>query len=504
MRRSSGRNRYPALSMFVGSVFLVALFLAPAIYNGSPFFFPDSVGYSRAGNASLDAASWLVKGAARNGGAKAAPASASAPAPVVDRQGDGTATSRSVYYGIPVVLLYRLAGVWGVAVAQVILTVGVLLAGLRWFPNGHSPWRDVAAVAVAGTLGGLAVFTDTLMPDLFGGLLIFAVAIFAGFQKQMLRRERWAWLALMALAILVHKGNMALFAVLICLVAGIAVITRRFDARAFAALALVLVVGWAGHAMVNVAVAKITGRSPLPTPFLLARVVGDGTALPYLDTACAQKSYLLCRYRDRFPMSEAQFLWASAPGVGVVGHLNEAELRLLASEGNAIIAGAVRQNPVRQVIATVGNMARQNITIGVTRFENVTGLEPALDPDMAPALAAYRHSAVVEKRMPLGAISWLMKAAYGLALIGLVVIVVRRSEMLFGTSDRAIGLQLILAGVLINACICGAISSTADRYQGRVAWLVPMILLVLIWPCLSRRSRPPTATVGAGGEDSDA
>jgi hypothetical protein len=241
-------------------------------------------------------------------------------------------------------------------------------------------------------------------------------------------------------------------------------------------------VAWIGHAAVGLMVTRVTGESPLPTPFLLSRVIGDGTALPYLDKVCSNTPYLLCQYRDRFPMTENEFLWSSSPGVGVVGHLDQADRRRLAAEGNAIVVGAVLHDPLRQIGITLANMGRQNVTIGVTRFGFLGGLEPERGPEMSPALTEYRHSAVFQGRMPLQEISWLMTGVYGLAVAGLIALVSRRPRVFFARDDRAVALQLIVAGVLLNACVFGAISSTADRYQGRVAWLIPLLLVVLLWP----------------------
>jgi formate/nitrite transporter FocA (FNT family) len=34
---------------------------------------------------------------------------------------------------------------------------------------------------------------------------------------------------------------------------------------------------------------------------------------------------------------------------------------------------------------------------------------------------------------------------------------------------------LVVAGVLANAIVCGALASPADRFQARVIWLIPLL-----------------------------
>jgi hypothetical protein len=41
-------------------------------------------------------------------------------------------------------------------------------------------------------------------------------------------------------------------------------------------------------------------------------------------------------------------------------------------------------------------------------------------------------------------------------------------------------LVIITFGLIINAFVFGALSAPADRYQARVAWLLPLLLLLFI------------------------
>ena len=49
-------------------------------------------------------------------------------------------------------------------------------------------------------------------------------------------------------------------------------------------------------------------------------------------------------------------------------------------------------------------------------------------------------------------------------------------------------LLLVLAALLLNAAICGVLSGPNDRYQARVAWLLPLMAAGLM-----ARSRQPRA-----------
>jgi hypothetical protein len=52
---------------------------------------------------------------------------------------------------------------------------------------------------------------------------------------------------------------------------------------------------------------------------------------------------------------------------------------------------------------------------------------------------------------------------------------------------RAFGV-IVLAGIVINALVCGGISEPADRYGARVAFLLPMVAVMLL--AASKAYRP--------------
>ncbi|MEO6093130.1 MAG: hypothetical protein ABIT04_13045 [Novosphingobium sp.] len=62
-------------------------------------------------------------------------------------------------------------------------------------------------------------------------------------------------------------------------------------------------------------------------------------------------------------------------------------------------------------------------------------------------------------------------------------------------------LLMILAGIAVNALVCGGISQPATRYGSRVIWLLPALAVVASTMLLARRSRSNTGTVAlASGE----
>ncbi len=59
-----------------------------------------------------------------------------------------------------------------------------------------------------------------------------------------------------------------------------------------------------------------------------------------------------------------------------------------------------------------------------------------------------------------------------------------RSLLLFSfrrrlTRTEIAAVSVALLGLLANAAVCGILSAVTERYQGRVAWILPALALIL-------------------------
>lgn len=464
----------------VGSALLLIVLFLPAWINRQPVMYPDSVGYFHAGYAA-------VKQAVREADIHLRHLPASAAPSLARQQNDGVATARSVYYGLTYVAGYVLGGVWALALGQVLLTGAcLLLAGRR--AVALTPLWTMAALSVVALVSGLNVFAVTAMPDVFAGLMLLSVGMLLAYGQAMPRREKVFWLAVVLIACLYHKAHLAILA-LVLAAALLLPFVRRERLRDLLLLAAAGLAALMGHYAVDLAVRGATGKWPVSTPFLLARMVGDGTAERYLRDACPARHFVTCGYLSRMPMTENDFLWSHEPEVGVMGVAPPETRAAIAGEANAIVLGTLAAHPLEQLGATVRNVMTQLGDVGVNEY----GLLPT--DTIAPismlrwALDRYARSGIAQGWMPLGAISAMMRAVYFAGLVGIGTLLWRRRSgpVLADASVRLV--VLLLVGVAANALVSGAIAGVFDRYQGRVAWLAPLGFLVLLAAMLKERSR---------------
>lgn len=90
------------------------------------------------------------------------------------------------------------------------------------------------------------------------------------------------------------------------------------------------------------------------------------------------------------------------------------------------------------------------------------------------------------------AIGAVQLAALGVAFVGIgLAFASARGEV---TPGIRAALGLILVALIVNAAVCGGLSAPADRYQGRIIWVLALFGLILLarWAA-TRQVRPRRA-----------
>lgn len=459
------------------SLALVACFLLPALLNRAPILYPDTLGYYQSGKAAVVAAERLLTGPQKQEDANRAGLQHNVlEAATPD---NGISTARSVYYGIVFFLARNAMGDWGMPLFQAILTVAALWLSARHI-LGRNPVAIAAIMALTGLVAGASAFTSAIMPDIFTGLLILAIATSAVFWKAMPLPERAFWLGLTALTILFHKADALIGGALIAISLIASFWIRHLDKRALAFMVLSLSTGIAGHVAVDMTLLGM-GQAPVSPPFLLARVIGDGTGEAYLRETCRDRHFYTCRFLHQMPMTENEFLWVHDGDRGAFGTLDRKERLQVLNEQKAIVIGTLQMHGMRQFEVSGMAFLKQFFEVGVSEY----GLAPvanSTDPGFNLTIERYSRSAIAEGTMPLGPISATMLICYifgwGLFLWSLVARPRKGDDNL---NDPLMTLWLVTgAGVIVNAAVCGMIAGVFDRYQGRVAWLMLFCGLILL------------------------
>jgi hypothetical protein len=467
-------------------IVLVIAFIWPALYNGQPFFFPDTTTYIRGADAGIQAAFghksvWSVPPDARKS---------------VSSIDDKTVlTGRSPYYGALLYLGDLTGGFWLTVIAQACAVLGAIGLALRAARVPMWPYGRIisACIAVATTA---PFFTSLLMPDVFAGVAILTAAVLLSVRQRLTSGDYVLSFVLLVAAAAFHDSHVLILVVLLGAAAAYAVVTRSWaNWVGLLTILFALVIGILAQSVFFAAVRHVVGAPPLRPPFLMARTIEDGPGYRYVRATCPSNGFKVCEFADRLPMMADDFLWKSGPD-GVFASASPEERRELSNEQVRFLFAVIRFDPRGQLSASLKDAAMQLTELGLTEFQ-YTDLEKEGFAGKIPSehLRTLRASAAYRGTMPLRYFdAWLQ----GSVLIAGFVVAAALLRRVPRTPPEAPVVPIILwtaIGILVNAAVCGILSGPHDRYSARVAWLLPFAALLIFVRQRKILAQTPSASV---------
>jgi hypothetical protein len=228
-------------------------------------------------------------------------------------------------------------------------------------------------------------------------------------------------------------------------------------------------------------------------PFVTARLLGDGTGLAYLDETCPHTTVsVLCNIPMQRPVDSDAFLWGTAEQGGVYRVVDPGTRMALRSEQPRFVASVILAHPLEQLRASLLNAWQQLVAFEVA--------EPLWDPKTQASFSLFRQ---FDPRVANGVqfagedvLAVLRQVLTAVSALGCVLFVGLASRRRFDrTQMRVLALTLaMMAVVVVNAAICGALSKPWPRYEARAIWLLPACLMTIIAVSVSasKRMRAPS------------
>ena len=370
---------------------------------------------------------------------------------------------------------------WGPVVAQ-----GLILSHLLWLTQrvmrgDAAPLWHIGLCAFAALATAAPFSAALLMPDIFAPIVVLGLFLLGFGHAVLTRFERAYLVALVTLGIAAHLAHLPL-ALGLCV---IALLLRlwRYPAR-LSAMVLPVVLAVAALFVTNAIGHGRFALSPYGASFMLARLQEDGPATAVLKARCPDAGWYLCAFTDRLPMPANDFLWApdSPMNRDAAGEKRFLGGMMLAPEAGQIIAETLRANPLGVLHAMASNMMAQLMSFGIGDTLDEAHFAIAIRPRIAQGFSARELAALDQGRQAQG----LLKDALTPLNPFHLLVVLLALPMLGWAAWRGQGLALaltlfLLAAVLGNALICGALSGPHPRYGARVMWLLPVAAL-LCWP----------------------
>ncbi|WP_308071659.1 hypothetical protein, partial [Roseomonas sp. CECT 9278] len=372
---------------------------------------------------------------------------------------------------------------WPALAGQALVVSHLLWLAQRAARGGITPGAHLLLCAAMAGMTSLPWFASTLMPDVFAGVAPICLLLL-GLVRDRLSRVEAAWLALLgAFAVAVHLSHLP---TALALVVFVALATRRVMPPLRAALPVVIAT--AGLVAANAWAFGKPSLSPHGAVFLLARLQADGPAAATIRFACPRAGWHLCGFATRLPMDSDHFLWNAdgPPNRRPNGTPIPMGAMRLAPEASEIVMRTLRERPGEVAAAMARNTVAQAglFAVGDTLSNQHLAASARRAVAVLPPgeLAAFDAGAQMRGALPARAAPYL--AAHRPALLGSLLLLVGGLALALWLGDRtraALAAGLLLA-VAVNAFATGALSAPVDRYGARIIWLLPLAALLVLAP----------------------
>jgi putative flippase GtrA len=412
------------------------------------------------------------------------------------------AGARSPYYGIMLYTLAHRGTLWLLTAVQSFICAWLVFLLWRSMAPSAPGWTYYTLMAALAAATSLPWITSFAMPDIFAAVLIIAATLLLLFRNDLKRWEQAGVWLLMFAAVLFHGSHSLLMLALIPVGIGLGRLLRlqpqvlkEFAGMSLAAVALAAVLSWAYAAAIQ---AK-TGDEFRRPPFLIARVLADGPGRDYLRYSCPRgATWAICRFRNLPLDTEDHILWSADPALGVFNRSNYEDRIAMEKQELTFAIDTVIYDPVGELGAALRNWGEQLVSVWVE--------DPLRRPMVFIIHDYWGHTNLVnlirnvgecgvrgELCQPKVTITQLMIfniVVLGAALFALLwslvqpltwVGVQKKRTVLWDDRLKATSAAtlLILAGIILNAAVCGIFAGPFARYQSRVIWLLPAVAVLL-------------------------
>lgn len=464
---TSTRNGINDILCALGSsLILTTILLAGAVFNGFPLIFPDSGTY------------------------------------LAIALGSEYAIDRSSYYGFllkPFVSLSNgVGGLWIAISVQAFIIASILVSVAREsLPRNSKPLLYLIPIVF---LTSLPWHAAQFMPDAFTGPMILVVWLAA---RRNLKQSGTLllWLAAVTIAVMHYTHVILLGITAVSVILVDFAMNRSFLSlrqRTLTALTMTLLSAFLLVAANGIVLNRWT-IAPLGPTFLFARLNEDGLIPRWLDAHCGGDGPApLCAERNHISSNSQTFLWRDPQGI-VARHIwgaADPERWRWVDMMDQVNRSAVSEQPRRFAVTALNGSVRQFVHFALLDDEcpqnclsTRSGIGFALlkyRPSFVPVLQASRQDQGTMPKSTLRMITNPIGFAGLLLFPAVIVLALRRRDALI--ASLAVG---VAAALVTNAVVAGALSDVHDRYQSRVVWLVPMVVLLTLLRWRSRQEVQP-------------
>lgn len=399
---------------------------------------------------------------------------------------------RPLMYGLFVRHMSLATSLWFIIVLQAIFVWFVIMQLCRFVAEIKNPQLFTFILILFLSLTtGIANYTSQIMADIFSSILILSLCI-------LLCVENLNVFLKVALSVLIVFSNMAhssnlLVSTLMLFSINIFLFLFRKKAmftfrRVLFATSLVAV-SWLLVSTLNYAAGAGFRVSRASNIFMMARFAESGILKQYLDEQGDTLSEDWSRYRYHLPIQSSKFLWSTESPLYQGGCLSE--------RGQPMDCWGVKNETyapiVRTILTTPAYCMKYAGFIATETWKQVQHFEtepliPMMENSPVMINVQWRFKAdykqyITAKQASIDfkyeTINPIQKIVVISSLIFLMCFLFIKKFRVQVPYQIHQVIILCVTGLFFNAMVCCAFSMVSDRFQGRIIWLLPLLVLLV-------------------------
>lgn len=359
--------------------------------------------------------------------------------------------------------------------------------------------KALLAITLVAFLSSASLFAGLIMPDIWAGFMVLALALLWAFGPRLSPRVKFALFLIVAFAVLSHNSHFVLLAAMI-LFLGLLRLIRPFQFQTsrgqFTIPVLALAVGIVGQLAYSSSVRAIYGAHLLQRPFFTAHLTDLGPGTRLMQESCPESEFALCAYADRLPVDWITFLFDAHPDVGVFAAASPSVQKALVAEQGSFALATLMAEPRAMIVGLAMDGIAQLWTLSIDdvalSHQNDTYIAANFPDDLIDRL---ENTYVYNYPDVKGVLLRIIQTTSLISMGFLIVWVGHRMATGATNNDDTRALDrvvlFLIAGLIFNALICGVLASPYGRFQARVIWILPLVATLIFttgpnWPRFRR------------------
>ena len=399
---------------------------------------------------------------------------------------------RPILYGLFIRHISLASSLWLVIFAQGLIVSLLCFFACKYFTSVSTPvLLTVIAITLLVYFTGIGIHASRIVPDIFTSLSILSLTIILAAQR--IKKIHAAIIVLIfVFSNLVHLSNMTTILGVLCVITLYNILHRRKyhaplinNKRIYFGWGL-LVCSYILLGSINFLYTKSFFISKAGHVFIMARMSDNGILQQYLNDKCVEKNYKICNYKDSIP---GDFIWDTRGPLYKIYNLPNAYANWEANtkEYWEIITGTLTETKYlkKHVQCFLETTAKQ-----LGKFDSGTDVIPHTTEWPVLAVIKYHFPRdfkdYLNSSQSLGKLgfSFLQQRQrivilFSLVLLSVCLLIPTVRHALNNTSCFA-AIIIILTSLIINAMVCGNLSAPDHRFQNRVIWLLPFLILLVV------------------------